>query len=99
VLGELRLAAAPNFPPPALQTPGLTGSLLTWAEPRDAMIWYYNVFHASGTALSFVGRPFTTAYDLSAALFPVSSLGSYLVQPVTTAGDYTSLPNLGEVLR
>ena len=25
--------------------------------------------------------------------------GSYLVQPVTTARDYTPLPNLGEVLK
>lgn len=98
-LGELRLAPPPSFPPPGLQTPKLTGNLLTWAEPPSTPIWYYNVFHASETALSLAGRAFTTAYDLSAALFPTPSGGSYLVQPVTTAGDYTPLPELGKALK
>ena len=91
-LGEVAVRASSSFPPPGLITPVQSGDMLTWAAPANDGIWYYNVFCRRGRSVALVGRVFLPAYDLSAALFPQPSGGTYIVQPITISGEASMLP-------
>jgi hypothetical protein len=92
LIGEIGILDPPAGPPPDIITPQRNGTRLTWPVPTGFwQIWYYNVFSLSVSGLTFVGRAFMPAYELSGPLFPPNGQ-TFRIQPVTTGGEASAVP-------
>ncbi len=95
LLGELALLGAGSIPPFPLINVTVADNLLTWQPPTGlGSVWYYNVYAVTASGPAFVGRTLATGYDLTVPLFQVPGVigGKYIVQPVNTRGQASSLP-------
>jgi hypothetical protein len=92
VLGQLRLYDASKDVKPAPITVSSTSSTISWAQPADPPIAYWNVYARRSDRLDFMGPAFTTSYDTSHPMYgPAQPASTYVIQPVSTNGTAAAL--------
>ena len=87
VLGELRLYDGSTDTQPSPIEITSKGASISWTQPSNPPIAYWNVYSNAGTCLDFLGPAFRTSYNVSQRMFgSVNATTQFVVQPVSTNG-------------
>ncbi len=94
-IGEIAVVDLDEFESPATPVVVEQPGRITWTDPGDPPIWYFDIWGVTATdCLVYVGRSLVPTYDTTDPLFPPAApVTGYEVQPVSTAGRPSQLPH------